>query len=657
MPKISTLVKAVSHLAFVISFFTSTLLVGNLSAQDSPAFSLQYPGDTNVINYSKYGRFELKGTANYRYVITDMEGLQMAMGEGIFPANEFVKKTADFRRYEKAGELRGSHWDFLQDPNLQRAFYKWSTADDDPGIKMLFAGNILKSAGLYKHALKAYYSLILHHPLTVGWSPAGDFYWFAAPAALANIRQICEQHPELGMSLEGAIIDIKPKVPGKTTATRFIKEEYHIKIDPGKWVAKKMEKKVADRTIVGWVPNENAKIKYAKHKDGTFQFYIDGQPSFIKGAGGTSKLAELKASGGNAIRTWGHDGPADALKVLDDANKHGLKVCLGFWIDHERHQFDYNDLARVEKRFNEFKAVIDAVKDHPALLMYGIGNEVNHMSKNPKVWDQINAVAKYAHSVDPNHPTATIVMGFGEEVKKHLAERCPEVDIIGVNSYGGLEGEIVGASMSGLGKPIMATEWGVNGYWEVPLTPWKAPIEQPSGVKAKTYQSRYKAIESADKCIGSFVFLWGSKQERTHTWFNLFMEDGSPTEMVDVMINAWTGAYPAKRAPHVKKLEITGFEDQTKLYIDRSKKYTALLHCTIPDPKYTVSWELYKESQATETGGDKEIKPELIQLNHTKKGESIEFTSPAEPGAYRLFGYIKDSSGKVGYANVPFYVN
>ena len=40
-------------------------------------------------------------------------------------------------------------------------------------------------------------------------------------------------------------------------------------------------------------------------------------------------------------------------------------------------------------------------KDHPALLAWGIGNELNLQYKNPKVWNAVNDIAKMIHEVDP----------------------------------------------------------------------------------------------------------------------------------------------------------------------------------------------------------------------------------------------------------------
>ena len=54
-----------------------------------------------------------------------------------------------------------------------------------------------------------------------------------------------------------------------------------------------------------------------------FQLQRDGQPFFIKGVGGDSRLNLLVSLGGNSIRTWGSEGIEE---VLDRANQHGLTV-------------------------------------------------------------------------------------------------------------------------------------------------------------------------------------------------------------------------------------------------------------------------------------------------------------------------------------------
>jgi len=140
-----------------------------------------------------------------------------------------------------------------------------------------------------------------------------------------------------------------------------------------------------------------------------WQLLRNGNPYYIIGAGGETHLNELVEIGGNSIRTWGSE---NAQTVLDEAHKLGLTVLLGLWVQHERHGFDYNDTLAVAKQLASFKVTIDQFKNHPALLMWGIGNEVNLSYTNPKVWNAIQDIAKYAHQSDPNHPTTTVTAGL-----------------------------------------------------------------------------------------------------------------------------------------------------------------------------------------------------------------------------------------------------
>ena len=94
----------------------------------------------------------------------------------------------------------------------------------------------------------------------------------------------------------------------------------------------------------------------------------------------------------------------------------------------------------------------------------------------------------------------------------------------------------------------MITEWGPTGWWERPKTSWGAPVEQTSSQKCTVIERRYlQNILEPEACMGSFVFLWGQKEERTPTWFGLFVEsgveglplDGQPTPAVEVMERLW----------------------------------------------------------------------------------------------------------------------
>ena len=105
-------------------------------------------------------------------------------------------------------------------------------------------------------------------------------------------------------------------------------------------------------------------------------------PYYVNGAGGDQHLDILNFIGGNSIRTWGTE---NAKEILDKSHELGISVCLGLWVGHERHGFDYNDEYAVAAQLQSFKQEILKYKNHPALLMWAVGNEVDLFYKNFRV--------------------------------------------------------------------------------------------------------------------------------------------------------------------------------------------------------------------------------------------------------------------------------
>ena len=148
-----------------------------------------------------------------------------------------------------------------------------------------------------------------------------------------------------------------------------------------------------------------SKVELLKNEDG-FQLLRNGKPYSIKGVGGQTRLEMLAKLGGNSIRTWSADG---IEKVLDQAHELGLTVSVGFWLGHERHGFNYQDQESVLRQHEKVLAIVRKVKDHPAVLLWSIGNEAEGSGNNPAVWYAINHIARDVKKIDPNHPTMTVI--------------------------------------------------------------------------------------------------------------------------------------------------------------------------------------------------------------------------------------------------------
>lgn len=400
------------------------------------------------------------------------------------------------------------------------------------------------------------------------------------------------------------------------------------------------------------------KVTIQKKSEDNFVLFRANKPYYVKGAGGSQYLDRIKNYGGNSLRTWSHD---NARAILDSAQKYGLTVMMGLWLQHERHGFDYDDKEAVYYQLQNFKDVVMGLKDHPALLCWGIGNEVDLFYKNTNVWYAVEDIAKMIHQVDPNHPTTTVTAGLDPEEIRLINERCPDIDFMCINTYGDLENVVpAGIRKAGWKGGYMITEWGPTGHWEIATTDFKIPVEQTSKEKALVYKQRYTKIASdSTKCMGSYVFLWGNKQETTPTWYSMFLEDGSESEIIDVMQYNWSSKWPTNKAPSIEEFSINGKKAFDNIYLTLGSINKAEAIFIDPEKKaLTLQWVFMPESTDKKTGGDFEKTPEDVKdLITESKDAAISFKTPTKPGAYRLYVYAYDNDKNVAFGNIPFYVN
>ena len=391
---------------------------------------------------------------------------------------------------------------------------------------------------------------------------------------------------------------------------------------------------------------------------GNHQLYRGGTPYVVKGVGSqnVNDLESLRRHGGNSVRNWAVEDGA----ILDRARELGLTVALCLNVQRERHGFDYDDEAAVAQQFERLKRQVAAHRNHPALLVWVIGNELNHDYRNPRVYDAVNDLSKMIHELDPNHPTTTTTAGIDQALAQVIQQRAPSLDFLSVQVYGGLAGLPDTLAQIDLDMPLMVTEWGTIGHWEAPTTSWGAPIEPNSSAKAQRYQQGYEQVLAplVGHIIGNYAFLWGQKQERTPTWYGLFTADGRRTEAVDVLQRIWTGDWPANRAPQIQGLLLDGKTARDSVRLRSGKTYAASARSADPEgDALRFEWRLMRESQATQSGGDaEEIPEELGQFVIGRQAEEIRLRAPPQPGAYRLYVYVGDGQGGVAHANIPFLV-
>ncbi len=393
---------------------------------------------------------------------------------------------------------------------------------------------------------------------------------------------------------------------------------------------------------------------------GSFRLVRNGQPFFVKGGGGDRQVAALAAAGGNSMRTWGTD--ANTIRFLDEAHAHGVTVLMGLWVAHEAHGFDYNNAAAVQAQLEGFRTWVRMYKDHPAVLAWGIGNEVELgvPNYNPKVWNAINDIALMIRQEDGNHPTLTVTAGIDIGKAQLIMSRAPALDMLGVNAYGGINGVYQTLQTAGWAKPYMITEWGPNGQWESPTTAWGAPIEASSTEKAALYKSRYETAIAAraGSCVGSYVFLWSDKFEQTPTWYGLFLPNSSDrTQAVEEMQFSWSGSYPANRAPRITLATVEGKTASQSPTITKDNGNSVSITATDPDgDPLTFEFLIQPDIQVGLINDPPATIPYLPNLIESVSGSTALFRAPADQRNYRLFVFVRDGKGNAATVNIPFRV-
>jgi hypothetical protein len=393
--------------------------------------------------------------------------------------------------------------------------------------------------------------------------------------------------------------------------------------------------------------------------ENSFVVYRDGIPFTVQGVGlENADVAKLAESGASVFRTWSTD---NAGNLLDEALENGLMVVLGLPVVPERSGFDYDNSLQVKVQLENIREIVLRYRDHPALLAWIIGNELNFDYTNPRVYDAVNEISVMIHEIDPNHLTTTTVAGLGQNVVEDLEIRAPDLDILSFQVYGEVVNIPEFLTRSGITRPIWITEWGVVGHWEVERTTWGAPLEMTSTEKGNFYVNAYQNYIQpySGRVNGNFAFLWGQKQERTPTWFGMFTEDGSSTATIDSMIYIWTGNWPENRAPEISSLTLEGRSAKDNVTVSTGDILEATVIAFDPEgDSLQFNWQLKPESEATEVGGDREssIRSLPFQPESTDLSGNILFKAPSDPGSYRLFVYIYDGNGNAAHANLPFLV-
>lgn len=216
-------------------------------------------------------------------------------------------------------------------------------------------------------------------------------------------------------------------------------------------------------------------------------------PSGLDFAGHVAKdSALMKTAGINAVRTYE---PLTDRAVLDTLWQQGIYVLNTVYA--------YGG-ATAESAV----AAVLAVRDHPAILMWVVGNEWNYnglytnmdeASSTARVRDVVRLVKQH----DKTHPVATV---YGELPDVHTLATLHEVDIWGINSYRGIGfGNLFEDWQRLSAKPMFLGEYGADAYDGRTAREDQKAQAHATTVLTQAINAR-TSLRNGGVCLGGLIF-------------------------------------------------------------------------------------------------------------------------------------------------------
>lgn len=313
----------------------------------------------------------------------------------------------------------------------------------------------------------------------------------------------------------------------------------------------------------------------------------NGRPDFIKGAGASTRLQDLVAAGANSIRTWGVD--EHTGQFLDRCHALGLSVTVGFWM--RKHDgFSYKSQADKDAQYEELKKWVRKYRNHPAILMWAVGNEQELGTEWPEVFIQTDRLIRMVKEEDPSRPVMTVLADMWPEKQAMIERHLTSPDLLGINSYNGLP--TLHTRMEFWKRPYVITEWQFDGYGGEtdPKTPWGMAIEPSSSEKARRAERLYRdaILRFPERVLGSYLFVWNQSEIAPVSLHGTHMSTGDKLAIVDTMTRLWGGKAPFNRVP-----ELTVTEPRVPPVLRPGQEFTIRLTAKDPEgDRLTIQYEL-----------------------------------------------------------------
>ena len=223
---------------------------------------------------------------------------------------------------------------------------------------------------------------------------------------------------------------------------------------------------------------------------------------------------------------WENAFPPPQLSILENRNlldaawSQRIYVVMGFWVDRS---VDFSKTWVRENLKSGFVQMVSRWKNHPAVLMWAFGNEVDVYAGRKENWfSLVQQAAQAAKLVDNNHPITTVnqdITRIGDPSIGSADDNVPSLDIWGANVYYGPSfGDLFQSYGTKSSKPLFLAEWGCDA------------LDARYNVENEWWQARYLenlwdqiadnlSAENENRvCIGGTVFEWSDEWWKAGNW-------------------------------------------------------------------------------------------------------------------------------------------
>ncbi|SDC94863.1 Exo-beta-1,3-glucanase, GH17 family [Glycomyces harbinensis] len=398
---------------------------------------------------------------------------------------------------------------------------------------------------------------------------------------------------------------------------------------------------------------------------GNWQLTVDGEPFTVKGltwgpstAEAATHMPELASMGVNTLRTWGTDG--SSLPLLDAAAAHDVKVMLGFWLlpgggPGSGGCIDYTtDTAYKSQALGDITGWVETYRDHPAVLMWNVGNESVLGLQNCYSGDVleaqrnaytafVNEVAVAIHGIDADHPVTSTDAWTG--AWPYYEANSPDLDLLAVNSYGDVCGVQEAWEAGGYDRPYVITEAGPAGEWEVPDDANGVPAEPSDVDKAAAYGQAWDCVTGHEGvALGATMFHFGTEGDFGGVWFNLI--PGGNRRLSYYAVAEAYGGTPQANTPPV----ITGMDLGLDGPVVGGEAFTVDLDVADPDGDALEYIPMVNSAYINGSW-------DMLLADYTVNGDgTVTIRAPEILGVWKLYVWVEDGHGNVGVESRSFAV-